>query len=423
MESNPILTNTGYADNDIEPFNLPVPSHGFRRFRYRRDLAQQVPTPDYCYPFHTACWSLLRESDGNAVLDNDFASLFNVFESLHYNRQSHCLQWDHGYYLADMLDEDKRQCSKADIIAIHKDNEVLLADPLLKLNSQPESYPPGVQELKTQYSNERLRFQLLSAEILDSILCILDFQDAWNVILATDDGSVTLSSSFWRSRFFGSGEAAFARSMCDSSCCLEKWFFRLKSEMENGVHKTNLQNRQRIWKLGVELCTIVRTINEPGRALHGNIIGSLPVQTQGAVSSLAQTYGIEGCEELKRIHVHFGNRTVRTILPTYITVSNRRLVSGLTFIFIDDSSIDAGYVVSGRSYQDNTLPPEFLWLAISPFGLEAISLDAYPRHFVCESPFGCRSDIGVTRWPLKGLRDIFLGLDVRLPLAYSKRCI
>lgn len=429
-----ILTGKGYTDDDVISYNLPTPSDGDRRFKYRRRPAKIDQTIDYCYPFHSACWTLLEQASGHKFLDKDIIGLFNVFESFPYNRKSRCLKWGHNYYFEDMLtfNSSHQLFIEGSLIALNKGNQDILGDPSqfdfnnkaakkqLDMTLKREELQSGTLKLASHES----RLLFLSSELLLSVISCLEFRDVLNLFLTCKwlslsygTGGSLLPTSFWETRFLDCGEAAFAQQIRPSSCSWKDWFMIIKSELKNGRNRSSLQNRRRIWKLGIELGAMVRTINEPGRALHGNIIESLPVDMRGSVSSLAETNGIEGCQELKRIYVHFGNGTLRTILPTYTTVSDRRLISGLTFIFGDGSSIDAGYVVSRQSYCTNSLPsPEFLWLVVSPFGLEAISLDEYPHHSICESTSGYRDDIGVTRWSLKGLGDIFLGLDVRLPL-------
>ena len=422
VDCQPILTDRGHVDNDVEPFALPVPSHGFRRFHYRQRPAKQDSTPDYCYPFHAACWSLLQESNDRATIQNNLAGLFDVFECFPYNRKSRCLAWGNDYSMADMLDEDVRS-PEADIIAVNKSNTALLADPLgFKLHHElHESNQQLLTGLETpRASNHTIncsRLLSLPYEILDSIFCSIDFHDIQNLVLASGDYDLTLSRAFWRSRFFGAGETAFARSICPSDRTWKNWYFQVRKEMESGPNKTSLQNRQRIWKLGIQLGTMVHAVNDPRRTLYGEVSKATPIETRGSVSCVALQSDARGCQELKRVYVHLGERScasrVCSVSTSHVIVSGIRLISGITFTLNDGQSINAGYVTNGRS-ACATLesPPEFLWLVFSTLGLEAISLGEYPQQFINQCTPSRGHDLAVTRWPLDCISAISLGLDV-----------
>jgi len=198
--------------------------------------------------------------------------------------------------LADILGEDTRS-SQTNSITIYKENEALLADPLqFELPDKPHK---GNEQIDTelrkagtpQHTTGSLRLRLLPNEILESVLCSLDFEDTWNLIVATvlrnGKADITLSRPFWLSRFFGGGEAAFARSVRPSSYTWKEWFVQLKLEIKSGPNRTGLQNRQRIWKLGVQLGDMVRTINDSHRSLHGEKTRSIPIEARCFVSCVA----------------------------------------------------------------------------------------------------------------------------------------
>lgn len=85
---------------------------------------------DFCYPFHTACWTLLKGNFDDETSDNYIETLFNIFESLHYDKASRSLRWWHGYYFEDILNEKDRQDYNDDIISSHEAVSTKLADPL-----------------------------------------------------------------------------------------------------------------------------------------------------------------------------------------------------------------------------------------------------------------------------------------------------
>lgn len=320
------------------------------------------------------------------------------------------------------------QCLETDLIAANKVNEVILADPLhLDLRNQSHG-PIVILEPKALYchrphlSSDTSRLLLLPPEVLELVLCNLDFHDARRLLQASawlcqqfgQDGR-NLSSLFWSSRFSRLGEAGFARSICPSTYTWREWFFKLEFEMSKGPSgvKMSLQNRKRIWKLGVELIAILRSVNNPARAPHGDSAESLPVQIRCSTSCLALSSDAEGCQELKQIRVSFRGSRIRTLTPTYIYVSNRRLVSGLTLTTDDYRSIDLGYVDGHCGPMNPSSQPEFLWIVSSAFGFEEISLKC-PEHILPNQPTPGGHSRGVVRWPIKSLRSLYIGLDVSL---------
>jgi hypothetical protein len=107
----PTLTDIGNNDNDAIPYNFPIPSlNESRRYYYCCRSVEIDQTPDYCYPFHTACWALLEDIiDGTFSIDA-LTHLYNIFEGFHYSRMSRCLKWGRNYCFEDMLDSDSTEC-------------------------------------------------------------------------------------------------------------------------------------------------------------------------------------------------------------------------------------------------------------------------------------------------------------------------
>lgn len=426
FERQHVLSGQGSIDDDAIPFNLPIPLHGFIRFCCRRapDTAG-----DFCYPFHTTCWALLQGNSDGEILDDNIETLFNVFESLHYDKISRSLRWGHNYYFEDILDEDRQACQE-DIIASHEAIPATLADPS-QFDFQKEEVRKRLQKrysssptplLSTDKEARPDQLSLLPLEIFSSILCYLCFQDARHVIIASRalcgrfGGSTSnLPSSFWESMFWTRGETSFARSLRPPECSWKDWFFTIKSEAKSGPNRMGLQNLKRIWKLGADLIAIVRTIEEPHRALYGSFT-SFRDQVQGPVAScIALSPSIDGCRELTEIYVSFGasqGSRVRAIAPYHIVISNRRLISGLTFLFDNGRSVNAGYIGRPVNQTDPILSPRSLWLVFSRLGFEAVKLDTYPRQFLHSYEPAC--EFAVARWPSGYLKGIWLGLDVSL---------
>ena len=331
------------------------------------------------------------------------------------------------YYFSDMLGEDT-QSPGVDTIAVNKSNAALLADPIVfkfrdVRNKSNQQITTEFKTLCTPHHTHGSRLLSLPCEILESVVCCLDFQDARNLVVASilpsgEDG-ITLPRVYWQSRFFGSGETAFARSIRPSSYTWKDWFFQLRLEMESGPNKNGLRNRQRIWKLGVQLGTMAHTVNDSHRTLCGEITRSELIEAPCSMSGVALQRDAHGCQELKQVCVHLNERTsvsrVCSVEPTHVIVANRRLISGLTFTFNDGRSMDAGYVISrGNAYANLGSSPEYLWLVFSTLGLEAISLREYPQHYINQRFSSDKHDFAVTRWPVHCISAFYLGLDVCL---------
>lgn len=422
MDGTPVLADHGLVDADVPPYNLLVPAHGWRRFSYRNGPAELDYAPDYCYPFHAACWSLLQESLDNTALESNTSSLYNVFETFQYSRQSRCLIWGMDYEMANLPGEDAcGQKLGPGSIAANKCNNAFLADPLLfrRLENHHKCRQYAVDRRKMPQSVPHMagcsRLRTLPPEIFDTVLCYLSFSDIQNLELAIDEGNLTLSKMFWHSRFLGSGEAAFARSICPPRCTWEAWFFQLTWDMASGPNKSNLLNRQRIWKLGAQLSAIVHVVQDPDRALCGEVIR--PSDTGCSVSCAGLQMDSHGCQELKQVYVNFGEKISASricgVVASYFSLSHLRLISGLTFTLNNGQCIDTGYVINGcRAGTAPESTPQFMWLIFSPLGLEWISLGEYPLSYISHRTSRCEYDLAITRWPLDCITAISLGLDV-----------
>jgi hypothetical protein len=416
-----VLSGKGFVDNDAIPFNLRIPSHGFTRFCYRRTRNPDIG--DFCYPFHTACWTLLQGNSDGETPDNNVETLFNVFESLHYDKISRSLRWWHNYYFEDILDEDPQACQE-DITASHE--AAKLADPL-QFHFKVEEIRERLQKRRSvpcslSPSTANSQLSLLPPEIFESILCYLCFRDTQSVIKTCrafydrfGGSALNLRSSFWESMFWGRGETAFAGSLPSEGYSRKDWFFIIKSEAKDGPNRMSLQNRKRIWKLCADLVAIVRTIEEPGRTRYGSVT-TLRDRVPGPIAScLAFGSSTNGCRELIEIYVPFDasqRSRVHAIAPHYIVISNRRLISGLTLLLDDGRSVNAGYIGRSMSRLDSVLSPGSLWLVFSRLGFEAVELDTYPRQSLHSYEPIC--EFAVARWPSGHLKGIWLGLDVSL---------
>lgn len=177
------------------------------------------------------------------------------------------------------------------------------------------------------------------------------------------ESALDLSSSFWESMFRSLGETAFAGSLRPEGYSWKDWFFIIKSEAKDGLNMMSLQNRKRIWKLCTDVTAIVRTIEEPRRTLYGGVT-LLRDPVPGPVAScLTLSSTTDGCRELATIYVSFGasqSSRIRAVIPHHIAISNRRLISGLIFLFDNGQSINAGYVGRSMKEIESVLSPSYL---------------------------------------------------------------
>lgn len=442
----PILSGIGsHEDSDVVPFNLPIPLNGFNRFHFRCYLDE---LQDHCYPFHAACWMILEQINGGEIFNPDIAALFRVFESVHYYRRAGAMNWGHNYYLEDLLaaysggqdDEHLRE----NIIRENKDNLDILADPsrfkllengawkqpqrysrlLLKNQNHTNLYGPRSADYGPIDSTHHCRGLLsLPYEILELIMCDLDFHDAQHLLRASAPlyrqygaNCYNLPSSFWQSRFWTHGKAGFAPEI-PSSCSRRDWFFTVKFELKDGPDKMNLQNRKRVWKLGIELIDLVGSIEQPNRCLRGDIPTSIHSQVRGSTAScIAEEYDSQGCRELTQRFVRLDNNSrLCSVIPSYVVFSCRRMISGLSFVFSDGEHVDVGYVLRRQGDDcDYTASLNHLWLVVSQLGFEAISVDAYPQQILDSFTSSYRRKLAVAEWSLEKVKGFYVGLDVAI---------
>jgi hypothetical protein len=470
IERKTILTDIGSVDSDAIPFNLSITQYGSRRFYYRRNLAEDDDSEDFCYPFHATCWTLLHDIDGDRLLGDELDPLFDIFKSSHYVPKPRCLSWGQDYYLGDILDTPSGKddgCSYFEVIStLKKADFAKSVDPLhftfpprqqasSPVRSRMTWIVAAVFNVKTiflgfsvfvagfirSYRTRSLRsfpvvvppnshvrvtgLLSLPTEILGSIIYSLDYVDVQHLLRASSnlykmyggDGR-KLPSLFWRSRFWVHGEMAFARSIRPSSYSYEDWFFTITSEMKNSLNSLKLRNRKRIWKIGLDLISIIRTIKDSDRVLHGDVV-TLPTSLMGSptASCLAMKYDSGSFRELKQVFVPFDNWSSGTwlsnVTPSHILVSNRRLISGLTFTFSNGTFIDIGYVMNRCRDDSETRPnPNFLWLVCSQFGFEAIDTDGLAERYLHCSVSSRPDQLAVAKWQLRDPKGICVGPDV-----------
>ncbi|TGO83879.1 hypothetical protein BPOR_0580g00080 [Botrytis porri] len=175
-------------------------------------------------------------------------------------------------------------------------------------------------------------------------------------------------------------------------------------------HGMGLINRKRIWKLGIEMVSLMQAIQEPRRFLHGDIVTDVPNQRhRSTVSCLALKKDMKGCKQFTQRSIYWGETHVisqlYTVTPLYVDILERRLVSGRTFGFRDSQSVNIGYIVGQRNYFVASTSPKILWVVASSLGFENIAINTYPHSFL-DSLY----ELAVSKWSLENLMGISVGL-------------
>ncbi|KAF7921795.1 hypothetical protein EAE99_007558 [Botrytis elliptica] len=132
-----------------------------------------------------------------------------------------------------------------------------------------------------------------------------------------------------------------------------------------------LINRKRIWKLGIEMVSLMQTIEEPGRFLHGDIVTDVPIQRHcSTVSCLALKRDLKGCKQVTQRSMHWGKMHVEsqlcTVTPSYVDILERQ-------------SVNIGYIVAQRNHLTASTSLKILWLVASSLDIETIGIDIYPH--------------------------------------------
>ncbi|KAH6719313.1 hypothetical protein BKA61DRAFT_597333 [Leptodontidium sp. MPI-SDFR-AT-0119] len=428
VENKTVLSDIGSVDGDTSPYNVVLSHYGPRRFSYRCSDS----SGEFCYPFHATCWSIVDEIDHEGF-SNSLDALFDIFESGHYVRKvPRCLNWGQDLYLRDIVDEVP---GRADLLELTDPS--IFFDPL---QMQPSCFPRST-DIDTLLIGQTSALEArglpsLPEEILVSIFCILDYADVL-CLLASCKGlyrmNGRLPNSFWKSRFWIFNETAFASSIRPSYCSYKDWYFAITRALRKGPYRLNLLNRKRIWKIGLDLISTIRALSNPGRQLFGHNIVP-PASFQGPTANcMATKYAFGACRQLKQVHVSFENRRsglrLCDITPSYILISGRRLISGLTFRFSDGTIHDLGYVTKGNNEHTLqratlTIASKYLWLVCSHFGLEATKTDSIGQTKLEYSTPTPENLIAITRWPTVDLTGVSISLDalriVRISLENSQ---
>ncbi|KAF8847836.1 hypothetical protein BDZ45DRAFT_811261 [Acephala macrosclerotiorum] len=448
-----VLSGTGSMDDDDMPFNLPVPAHGVSRYRFRRDKMAE-DGEDCCYPFHTICWTILREVDVGNLLSGDVEPLFDIFDSAQYTKRTRYLNWGQDYLFEELLHAPRQSILAQNEEAFGTlDPSRCDIRPRASSARQPTAgwinYMPAFDFSKTFQGMSAFVIKLLHAlgkrsfyilttqttsranngllslptEVLESVVSRLDYEDVQRLFKASSylcrtygfDGC-GLPASFWKSRFCVHGDTAFARSIRPSSCSYKDWFFLVRSEMRNGPNSLKIRNRMRIWKIGTDIISMVCSIRDPRRVLHGQVLAppSRPPSRILGPTATAMKQDDGNCRELKQAFVSFENLSpavfLCTLTPSYVLISKQRVVSGFSMELSNGASIDLGYVTSQHTEHGSLKSrAESVWLVCSQVGFEMITTVGRPQQNTQSST--CGKELATAKWPLKKLKGIHVGLD------------
>ena len=398
-----------------------MPHIGPKRFSYRYSDSGE----EFCYPFHAACWSIIHEIDHESF-SNGFDGLFNILESAHYVREgSRCLNWGQDLYLQELYDKVPEEADLLESANPSISFESLQTPISCLARSDNVSFNTLRGRISHTSACEARGLLSLPVEILESIFCILNYADVQCLLKSSPElyklYGCGLPDTFWKSRFWIFNETAFAGSIRPSSCSFQDWYFSITSALRKGPYRLNLLNRKRIWKIGLDLISTIRALSNSDRRLHGHdFIPPANLQSPTATCT-AKKYSFGTCRELKQVYVSFGDRHLGSRLcdvnPSYILISGRRLISGLTFRLSDGMIYHVGYVTKSNIDHTSwlaasTTASRYLWLVCSHFGLEATKLDGIGQPHLDHSTSTPGSLTAVTRWPLVDSIGVSIGLDV-----------
>jgi len=67
------------------------------------------------------------------------------------------------------------------------------------------------------------------------------------------------------------------------------------------------------------------------------------------------------------------------VISSYILLSKRRLISGLSFELSDYKSVNLGYIINRhRCHINSIVSSKVLWLVASQLGFKVVTVDLYP---------------------------------------------
>jgi hypothetical protein len=413
-----ILTEIGIVDGGLYPFSLPA--EGMPQHLKFKDSQQDEEGS--CFPFHAACWELYSDYSESASVEGDSNILFTVLNSMWYNNGA--LSWGHDYGRASSF-----QCVRwlgTDM------NSPLMADPRLSsedLSNENEAEKQLAIDFTLKASNLGTRtlqahdpFGILPYELISETLLHLSSTDILNLRLSSRVMALTkLSVGFWKSRFWPRNELGFARSLRrPENYTWESWYVLIREQCKSGPNYKNFMNRKRIWHLVGYLVELVSTVKS--RTALGSPTLDLSLERSLKVACVPPRKFLgRGCRELTHRAISFDYSLMsqlRGLKVTSVVIGDRRFVSGFRFVFNGGSHTCLGYVDDSKDSwigcNDKSRTDLSIQMLFGSEGFETITLEAIPLRRRTGLPM--TEDCVFARIPLRYLRDLKIGLDVRFPL-------
>ncbi|KAH0558922.1 hypothetical protein GP486_004453 [Trichoglossum hirsutum] len=422
VEQRTILTGIGIVDNDIYPLYLPiegVPHH--IRFKDTQQDQEGPDVPLSCFPFHAACWELYSDYSEFAYIKGDLNTLFTVLNSIWYSNGA--LNWGHDYGGAGSF-QGYRWLSKyidSPVMADPRLSEDLLSENEagreLAIDFAPKALSLGARTLQAHDP-----FRILPYELISEILLYLPSADILNLRLSSRVVALTkLSVGYWKSRFWPRNELGFAGSLRrPENYKWENWYVLIREQCKNGANQKNLMNRKRIWHLAGRLVELVSTAKS--RVAFGSPMLDLSLERSLKVACVPpRKFPGRGCRELTHRAISFDYSLMsqlRGLKVTSVVIGDRRFISGVRFVLDSGNHTCLGYVDDSKDswmgYNGKSRTDLSIQMLFGSEGFETITLESIPLHRRAGLPMA--EDCVFARIPLRYLRGLMIGLDVRYPL-------
>ncbi|EEH11587.1 conserved hypothetical protein [Histoplasma capsulatum G186AR] len=393
-----------FVDPGAESFVLPANKDS----RWDDPGYQSAPKVEFsafhlCWPskrpgfvFHEACWSILQQVYQDKQIP--LARILEVFHSLPVSLTDNVPNRDHNYeglvtlddrcfpwydelkYNNSMSPKQQRLHPKANPY------EVVDIDDFLK---DIQRSPPGFKSIYTATSSPPTGdfFVRLPFEIYNEIASYLPTADVLGLRLVSRAFvPIYWSQAFWRTRFWPNSDRGFLFEIWHQHD-MEDWR-ALYRRTSNSRLPPGLQNRQRVWKLGLALRNILdaKWMNTSSvSCLEGltqadfnwkRVSGKFPEKPRPTSLNKYPMFHY-GCQEFKKGHVLIPHDLAQ-IVVYLVRDGDAPYISGLKFISAGEQKICLGYCTDELVVVDTPALKGFT-VAVGLKGIRGLQIMAIPE--------------------------------------------
>ncbi|KAL1956055.1 hypothetical protein VTO42DRAFT_7650 [Malbranchea cinnamomea] len=380
QQSRPFLTGIGRGSNIHSQPDLAAPSdpdkssydHSYTLTSEDMFLALNGNRfrPDPGFPFHEACWQLLRAMMHPREVPVE--SLYYIFYSLPINSRN-WVDWGHSYgglvsqRPTDYYPWEQRRISGlvTRVLGMSK------LSPLSCSTQDPLDIPELRQALEGDWQGEvnedegaisyafwkqKDCFAELPVEICEEILIQLSSRDVVNLRMASRSfARISLSEYFWKSRF----SPGFEREYIFEARLFDPGTGATQCGWKALYHRTNLNvvpsrglaNRRRIWESCRSLVDVLKS--EPLDATEPTGLedtGEWPWRgVSGDAAPISQVfwYPSAACRVFKERAVRLPSEILEMLVST-VTFCHKVYITGLQIVAQGQPNTALGYIVPGR---------------------------------------------------------------------------